>query len=288
MIARAQRRNSNARHDATLRAGSSINRTLRRFLIAAIAALLPFPAAAQLDAAVEANHYARCMVEARKSPTTAADNASAWRAAGGGHPAEHCYDVALIGLGRYEEAGTRLDALADAMKSPVELHVQVLDQAGQAWLLAGKPARAESDLTQALAFAPDDPDLLTDRAEAYAGEQRYPEAVADLDRALKIDPSRADALVFRAAAHRRLNQLPAALQDVEAALRLSPNQSDALLERGNIRVLQNDPTGARADWRQVSITAPRSPAEKAAKQNLAQLDAAPAPTAEKKPAPPKP
>jgi tetratricopeptide (TPR) repeat protein len=261
-------------------------RSLRVALFAiGVVAVLPLPAAAQRNAAVEADHYARCMVDARKTPAAAADAAEAWRAAGGGHPAEHCYAVALIGLGRYDEAGKRLDALADAMKTPVELRAQVLDQAGQAWLLAGKPARAESDLTQALGLTPDDPDLLTDRAEAYAGEKRYAEAVADLDRAVTLDPSRADALVFRAAAHRQLNQLPAALQDVEAALRLAPNQPDALLERGNIRMLQNDTAGARADWRQVAAVAPRSPAEKAATQNLARLDAAPA-AAPAKPAAP--
>jgi tetratricopeptide (TPR) repeat protein len=256
-------------------------RKLRGLVLAGAIAFLPLPAAAQRNATVEADHYARCMADARKSPAAAADSASAWLAQGGGHPAEHCRAVALIGLGRYDEAGKRLDALADAMKTPADLRAQVLDQAGQAWLLASKPARAESDLTLALTLTPDDPDLLTDRAEAFAGEKRYPEAVADLDRALKIDPRRADSLVFRAAAHRELNQLPAALQDVEAALRLAPDQPDALLERGNIRMLQNDAVGARADWRQVAITAPHSPAEKAASQNLAKLDAPPAATPSK-------
>jgi tetratricopeptide (TPR) repeat protein len=287
MIARPYIKDLNARPATTGRTDRIINQGWRALVAAGAVAFLPLPAAAQRNAAVEADHYARCMIDARKSPAVAADSASAWRAAGGGHPAEHCNAVALIGLGRYEEASKRLDALADAMTAPADLRAQILDQAGQAWLLAGKPARAESDLTLALALAPDDPDLLTDRAEAFAGGKRYPEAVADLDRALTIDPGRADALVFRAAAHRALGRLPAALQDVEAALRLAPNQPDALLERGNIRIMQNDEAGARADWRQVAIAAPRSPAEKVAMQNLAKLDAPPVTAPQQKAAPPK-
>src|SRR6185437_16394015 len=114
-------------------------------------------------------HYARCMNAAHENPAAALDSAQAWRATGGGHPAEHCAAVALIGLRRYAEAGKRLDKLAEAMaKDPAELRAEVLDQAGQAWLLAGEAARAEASLTAALALAPDDPGLLTDRAEAFA------------------------------------------------------------------------------------------------------------------------
>jgi tetratricopeptide (TPR) repeat protein len=275
MNARHRRNDTNDRFRTVQCVGRVIDKGLSILFVAGAVAFLPLPAAAQRDVSAEAERYARCMVDAHKNPAAGADSASAWRAAGGGHPAEHCNAVALIGLGRYEEAGKRLDALADAMmKGPADLRAQVLDQAGQAWLLAGKPARAETDLTQALALSPDDADLLIDRAEAFAGEKRYAEAVADLDRALTLDPRRADALVFRAAAHRRLDQLPAALKDVETVLRLTPNQPDALLERGNIRILQNDEAGARADWRQVAAVAPHSPAEKMATENLAKLDAA--------------
>jgi tetratricopeptide (TPR) repeat protein len=234
------------------------------------------PLSAQRLPAVEAEHYARCMEEARQKPPAAFDNANAWRIAGGGHPAEHCADVALIGLGRYAEAGGKLEALADAMvKGPRDLRAQVLGQAGQAWLLSGDPARATAALTAAIILAPDDVDLLTDRAEALAGEKRYREAVADLDRALGFDGKRVDALVFRASAHRALDELEIARRDVETALSLAPDQPDALLERGNIRRLDGDDAGARKDWRRIAQVAPNSAAEAAAKANLAKLDGAP-------------
>jgi tetratricopeptide (TPR) repeat protein len=248
------------------------------------------PLHAQRLPAVEAEHYARCMEDARQKPAAAFDNANAWRIAGGGHPAEHCADVALIGLGRYAEAGAKLEALADAMaKGPPDLRAQVLDQAGQAWLLAGNPTHAVAALTAAVAVTPDDADLLTDRAEAFAGEKRYKEAIGDLDRALALDGKRVDALVFRASAHRALEEFDAARRDVDAALRLAPEQPDALLERGNIRGITGDEAGARADWRRVAEVAPNGAAAAAAKDNLAKLPGAPPPAAvpPAKPAPAK-
>ena len=246
------------------------------------------PLRAQRLPAVEAEHYTRCMEAARERPQAAFDEANAWRIAGGGHPAEHCADVALIGLGRYTEAAGKLEALADTMtKGPIELRAQVLDQAGQAWLLAGEPVRAAGVLTAAVALTPEDPDLLIDRAEARAGEKNYREALADLDAALKLDAKRVDALVFRASAHRSLEQYDQARRDIDTALRVAPDQPDALLERGNIRGMTGDKEGARKDWQRVAQVAPNSAADGAAKANLAKLDggaAAPA-TPPAKPAP---
>ncbi|HEX3499023.1 MAG TPA: tetratricopeptide repeat protein [Stellaceae bacterium] len=259
---------------------------------AALLLLATNPTRAQRLPAVEAEHYTRCMEAARRTPQAAFDDANAWRIAGGGHPAEHCADVALIGLGRYAEAAGKLEALADTMtKGPVELRAQVLDQAGQSWLLAGDPARAAGALSAALALTPNDADLLIDRAEALAGEKNFREAITDLDGALQLDAKRVDALVFRASAHRSLEQYDQARRDVDAALRLTPDQPDALLERGNIRSITGDEAGARKDWQRVVQVAPNSATEGAAKANLAKLDAAPAdaaaPPAKPKPAPAK-
>jgi tetratricopeptide (TPR) repeat protein len=270
---------------------AGVGRGVARAGIAAAFLLLSVvPLSAQRLPAVEAVHYARCMEAARQKPQAAFDDANAWRIAGGGHPAEHCADVALLGLGRYAEAAAKLEALADAMlKGPVELRAQVLDQAGQGWLLADDPAHAAAVLTAALALTPNDADLLTDRAEALAGEKKYREAVADLDGALKLDARRVDALVFRASAHRILEQYDLARRDIDAALRIAPDQPDALLERGNIRGLTGDEAGARKDWGRVVQVAPDSAADSAATANLAKLEGTQEPTAAPpgKPAPPK-
>jgi tetratricopeptide (TPR) repeat protein len=234
--------------------------------------LLASPAAAQRVPAVEADHYQRCMELARSDPEAGRDMAQRWRVEGGAHPAEHCEAVALIGLKQYDEAARHLEALADEMtKAPSDLRAEVIGQAGEAWLLAGDTARAHARLTEAVALAPDDLDLLTDRAAAAGALGKPDAALADLDRVLSKEPGRADALTFRASAKRALGQLDGALADAEAAVKLAPKSADAFLERGNVRHLKGDDKGAARDWAEVAKLAPNSAASSAAMANLAKL-----------------
>jgi tetratricopeptide (TPR) repeat protein len=231
------------------------------------------PAPGQRLPAVEADLYERCMALARSEPEAARETARRWRLDGGGHPADHCEAVALLGLGQEAEAARRLEALADRMRaSPPELRAAVLGHAGQAWLLAGEAARAHEVLSQALALRPDDLDLRTDRAAAAGALGRPADALSDLDRVLAQQPNRVDALTFRASARRAMRQLEPALADVERALALAPDAPDALLERGNIRRLAGDTEGARQDWQRVIRLAPGTEASAAAATNLARLD----------------
>lgn len=220
-----------------------------------------------------AAHYARCMALAHTNPAQAFTDAEAWRQENGHFPAEHCAAVALIGLKRYPEAAARLEALAGAMmqQSP-RLRAETLEQAGQAWLLGNQPAKAKIAFDGALKLLPGNTDLLIDRAEAYAEEKKYWNAIDDLNQALEQEPNRADALVFRASAYRRLpNGLDLARTDIDRALKIAPDDVPALLERGNIRSLKGDFAGASADWSRVETLAPRSPEAVAAKDNLARL-----------------
>ncbi|HEX5454076.1 MAG TPA: tetratricopeptide repeat protein [Stellaceae bacterium] len=220
----------------------------------------------------DAQTYQRCMALAAKDPAAAQALAESWHAKGGAHPAEHCLAVALIGLKRYKEAAGRLETLAQAMvRAPAALRAGVLDQAAQAWLLAGDPARAYAAATSALNLKPDDPDLLVDRAEAAGAAGWFGKAVADLDRVLKADPARADALIYRASAYRAEGRLDPALTDIDRALKLAPQSAAALLERGNIRRLRGDIDGARGDWTRAAARAPGSAAASDAKDNLARL-----------------
>ncbi len=225
------------------------------------------------NAEVEAASYEHCMKLARQNPAAAQRLASTWHERGGAHPADHCAAVALIGLKRYTEAAIRLDALAQAMATaPAGLRAEVLDQAGQAWGLAGDPVRAYASAGAAVALQPNDPDLLIDRAEAAASAGFLDKAVADLDHVLKAEPGRIDALVYRAAAYRALERLDPALADVEKALATAPNSVPALLERGNIRRLKGDLAGARQDWLRIRQLAPGSQADTAAKANIEHLE----------------
>jgi tetratricopeptide (TPR) repeat protein len=236
------------------------------------AAEQPLQSAAPRNAAAEAATYERCMKLARQNPDEARSLAQSWHDRGGAHPADHCAAVALIGLKQYKEAALRLEALAPAMTTaPAGLRAEVLDQAGQAWGLAGDPVRAYAAAGAAVALEPKDPDLVIDRAQAAAAVGYYDKAVADLDHVLNADPSRIDALIYRASANRALDRLDPALADVEKAIARAPNSAPALLERGNIRRLKGDDEGARRDWERVGQLAPGSQADMAAKANIEHL-----------------
>jgi tetratricopeptide (TPR) repeat protein len=228
------------------------------------------PRNAEGDAAT----YERCMKLARQDPPAAQKLAAAWHERGGKHPADHCAAVALIGLKQYREAAVRLEALAQAMSTaPAALRAEVLDQAGQAWGLAGDSVRAYAAAGAAVALQPKDPELLIDRAQAAAAAGYLDKAVADLDKVLKADPNRLDALLYRASANRALDRLDPALADIQKVLAQTPNSGPALLERGNIRRLQGDRDGALEDWRRVGALAPGSQADMAARANIEHLDA---------------
>jgi tetratricopeptide (TPR) repeat protein len=231
----------------------------------------PVQPAAPRDAAVDAATYERCMKLARQNPGEARSLAQSWHERGGAHPADHCAAVALIGLKQYKEAAMRLEALAQAITASARLRAEVLDQAGQAWGLAGDPVRAYAAAGAAVALEPNDLDLLIDRAQAAASAGYYDKTVADLDHVLKADPSRVDALIYRASANRVLDRLDPALADAEKAIARAPNSAPALLERGNIRRLKGDDEGARQDWERVGRLAPGSQADMAAKANIEHL-----------------
>ena len=224
------------------------------------------------SAAADAATYARCMQLTRQDPHAAQSLAQTWLAHGGAHPAGHCAAVALIALGKYQEGATRLQQLARAMtKAPAALRADVLDQAAQAWLLAGDPVRAYAAAGEALSLQPADPDLLIDRAEAAASAGYYDRAIGDLDRVLKAHPERVDALIYRASAYRALDRLDPARADIDQALAQAPDSPAALLERGNIRRLEGNAAGARRDWEAVGHVAPGSPEAMAALANLEHL-----------------
>jgi len=225
------------------------------------------------DAQAEAAAYDHCTKLAKQNPAAAAKLAQTWHERGGAHPADHCAAIALIGLKQYKEAAIRLEALAQAMTiAPAPLRAEVLDQAAQAWGLAGDPVRAYAAAGAAVTLAPNDPELLIDRAEAAASAGYLDKAIADLDQVLKTNPNHVEALIYRASAYRAHDRMDPALADIERALSLAPNSAPALLERGNIRRLQGDGDAARRDWERVGQLAPGSPADLAARANLERME----------------
>ncbi len=218
------------------------------------------------------------MILARAAPAAGLDSALGWAARGGGGGARHCAAVALIGLGQYREAAQRLERLAadlrtaDLQAGDPALGLDVLAQAGQAWILAGDTARAVAVQSAALDLDPDNVELLLDRSITLATTKNYWEAVDDLNRALELAPGRPDLLILRASAYRTLDAPDLAREDIALALGRAPNSPDALLERGILRHLEGDEGGARSDWLRVIGLAEGTPSAKTARANLARLD----------------
>ncbi len=231
----------------------------------------------------QAERYAKCMSLARTEPERAQKKAHEWVRQDGGDAAEHCLAVALLGLGQYELSARNLEALSErTRKTRPSLSIELLGQAANAWLIAGKPQAAYAAQTRALKERPGDVEILIDRSIALASSARYWEALDDLNAALDLAPRRVDALIFRAAAYRRLDTLELAEEDVERALGLAPDNVDGLLERGNIRRLKGDVGGARSDWMAILHIAPDSPAAEFARLNMEKI------AVRRAPEPPKP
>jgi tetratricopeptide (TPR) repeat protein len=217
----------------------------RHFLLLFVMLALAVPASAQDSA-----RYGRCLEMAEKNPAIALSDANGWTKSGGGMAANHCAAIALTKLRRYDEAATRLDALARAQSTPADMRGELFSQAGNAWLLAGNGRKAVLSLQSALTLMGGDPDVFADLGRAQAMVRNWREAVTHLNAALEMRPKRHDLLLLRASAQRALRQYRPALTDLNAALKLKPGDAAVLMERGLLRKDLGDLGGARTDFAQ--------------------------------------
>ena len=217
--------------------------------------------------------YGKCMGLAESSPVAALVEADSWLKQGGSDGADYCAAVALITLGRYGEAGRRLDALGASLtpRNP-RLAAGVLAEAGQAYTLDRDTPKALAAQSAALKLGPDDVELLLDRAVSLGSAGKYWDALDDLNHAHDLAPKRADILVLRAAGYRYLQSYELAAQNIAQALMLSPDDPDALVERGSLRKTTGDLAGARRDWVDAARIAGDTPAGDAARLNLELMD----------------
>ncbi|MEH6629791.1 MAG: hypothetical protein V7776_03135 [Halopseudomonas aestusnigri] len=217
--------------------------------------------------------YIACIKLVERRPDAAFESALSWASQGGGFPAEHCATQALYALKIYDAAATRLEKLADAMKTDnTELRSQLLHQAGRAWYDHGDLERAFAVQSTAITLYPDGTDYYIDRAEILAELGRFDEALIDLEVAHSLDNERDDIITLRATAKRYLGDDIGAKADIDLALKMNPDNLEALLERGILKRLKGDDTGARKDWLRIVNIALGTPAADAAQRNLEKLD----------------
>ena len=256
--------------------GAAGYRSVNAALAAALAILVTLgPAAATTPdrPAERAAEYDRCMNLTRGYPQSALDQATGWQARGGGAPARHCAAVALVGLRRYAEAAAGLEALAgETPASEPARRVGLLAQAGQAWLLGGRPESAERPQGRAIDLAPAARQLRLDRALSRLTLGKSWDAIDDLNVAIELDRRDPEALLYRASAYRYLDAIDLARDDVHRAIALDPGRPEAWLERGILERMAGDAAAARRSWREAVRLQPDSPAARAAARELKALE----------------
>ena len=230
---------------------------------------------AAAEKAIEHNQaYEHCLASVKQDAAAALNEAERWSAAGGGAASLDCAALALVELKRYGEGAQALENAANIAASPAA-KADLLDQAGNAWLLARDTAKAESALTTALALVPKNEDVLADRARARGAAKNWSGAFDDLTAVLALDPERADIYVLRASALHAEGKRAEARADIAHALTIYPDYPEALVERGGMRLETGDTAGARADWQTAVREAPGTAAGEAARARLQQLSAPP-------------
>lgn len=206
-----------------------------------IAALLvPFALLQGEAAAAETARFEQCLAQIEDDAAAAYETGMAWAAEGQSLNAYRCAAMALIAQERFDEGARRLESLATATSPErAALRADLLSQAGNAWLLAREPGHARSAFTRAIATMEADPtqlpDLLIDRARAYAMERDWRHAEEDLSRSLDIRGNDPLALRLRAAARMQQRAYDLAETDALAAARIEPANVDNYLVLGHIR-----------------------------------------------------
>ncbi len=247
---------------------------MRCLALAVAIAFLPATVLAQDDLPFTAgSEYSDCVAAIAKGPKEAYAKALIWRDRGGALGAEHCATLALIDLDQPAEAAVRLEAIARKYEkgSPVN-RATILDQAGNAWLLAKSAGKAEAAFSEALKLSPRDPVLWADRAQARAMQKNWPGAESDLNAAIAFERKDPSVYVLRASARSALGRRVEARGDIDAALAINPDFPDALVERGVMKRDAGDRNGARADWIRILAKAPKSSAAESARALIEALD----------------
>ncbi len=177
-----------------------------------------------------------CLEQIAKDAELAYEEAMIWQSIGGGRRARHCVAMSLFALGHADEAAFRLEKLAKAPDggSPA-MRAGFYVEAADLWLQAELPRNAYDAATAGLKIAKSNIDLRIARARAYAALGRWDYAETDLSSALAFIPNDPRALRYRADARLRQDKLILAQADIRRAMMYDGQNVDVLLVRGKIK-----------------------------------------------------
>jgi tetratricopeptide (TPR) repeat protein len=138
--------------------------------------------------------------------------------------------------------------------------------------MADNPVHTMKILTAAIKLDPKNLNFYVDRVQIAAVQKDYKRALNDLDKVLEEEPGYVDALVFRISAKRQLNQTDSAAVDIGQALAKNEDHLEGLLERGMLRRMFNDISGAQSDWLKIIKFSQDSETARFARKNIQNMD----------------
>ena len=176
-----------------------------------------------------------CLEKIADDAELAYEEAMIWQSEGGGRRARHCVAMTLFALGHPDEAAHRLDKLATSPDGGnAAMRAGFYVEAADMWLNAELPRNAYKSASDGLEIDKENVDLRIARARSYAAMDRWDYAETDLTNALAFSPENARALRYRADARKRQDKLDLAKADIEKALVYDGSNIDTLLVRGEI------------------------------------------------------
>ncbi|MFW2831675.1 tetratricopeptide repeat protein [Sphingomonas sp. ID0503] len=218
-----------------------------------------------------------CLMRAESDPAKAAEEATEWKAKGGGIDALRCLGTAETNRGQFPAAAAAFESAADLAEKAQPANAPVFwTAAGNAALAAGEAGRARTLLTKALDHeslaGPFRGETLLDRgrADVQAGDPTG--ARADIDEALKLVPEDPMAWLLSATLARRQGEAERAEKDIAEAVRLAPDAAQVALEAGNVAAMIGADDAARVAWTRAVAADPSGEAGRAAQRALAGLD----------------
>ena len=119
---------------------------------------------------------------------------------------------------------------------------------GLAYLDRGDIAHAIADLNQAITLAPDFAPAYQNRGNAWYARGNYGQAIADYDTAIKLDPKAPAPYVNRATVRRDLGYVDGALEDYQKAIGLGGDSARLYGGRAQLYLRQRDYAHALADF----------------------------------------
>jgi tetratricopeptide (TPR) repeat protein len=134
------------------------------------------------------------------------------------------------------ELNEKLKALEGQLESMSKLGItmdaETASLKGQYLHYLGKYEEALSSFDLSLELNPNDPDILTYRAEIYMHLGKHKEALADCNRSLNLQPNNNETLDVRGSAFSMLGKHKKALLDYNRSLTIRPNDPTTLANRG--------------------------------------------------------